>query len=218
MCSTAGINDTPRKKERISKALDRIVLVSNDNAGTLAELPPALIIALQNLYTRTHDNLRNTEIVRGEKTDSYQELKKAILEHGAPALRACRKYLYAVLPDGRNDELLIEWGFEPFDMPVHHKPADQKIVEKAYDPAEDMVKIRFTEDLLADEYILEFGKTQSPAPQDWKPASWDVMKTQDEPFFKISPLAGGFTYAFRGRARNSAGYGGYSEVWVVEVI
>jgi len=104
MRSTAGINDTPRKKERISKALDRIVLVSNDNAGTLAELPPALIIALQNLYTQTHDNLRNTEIVRGEKTDSYQEPKKAILEHGAPALRACRKYLYAVLPDGRNDE------------------------------------------------------------------------------------------------------------------
>ena len=52
---TAGIDETPRKKERISKALDRIVLVSNDNAGTLAELPPALITALQNLYTKRFD-------------------------------------------------------------------------------------------------------------------------------------------------------------------
>lgn len=215
---TAGIDNTPRKKERISKALDRIVIVSNDNAGTLAELPPALITALQNLYTQTHDNLRNTEIARGEKTDSYQELKKAILEHGAPALRACRKYLYAVLPDGRNDELLIEWGFEPFDLPVHHKPADQKIVEKAYDPASDMAKIRFVEDLLTDEYILEFGKTPSPAPEGWKPEKWEVMKTIDEPYFEIGPLVEGNTYAFRGRGRNSAGYGGYSEVWVVEVV
>jgi len=215
---TAGIQDTPTKKEQISKALDRIVIVSNDNAGTLAELPPALIIALQNLYTQTHDNLRNTEIARGEKTDSYQELKKAILEHGAPALRACRKYLYAVLPDGRNDELLIEWGFEPFDMPVSHKPEDQKIVEKFYDPATDIAKIRFTEDLLADEYILESAKTQSPAPPDWKPASFDVMKTQDEPFFEVGPLTEGFTFAFRARARNSAGYGGYSEIWIVEIV
>jgi len=113
---------------------------------------------------------------------------------------------------------LIEWGFEPWDMPTHHKPADQKIVEKAYDLAEDIVKIRLLEDLLADEYIIEFGKTPSPAPQDWKPEEWDVMKTQDEPFFEIGPLVEGNTYAFRGRAKNNAGYGGYSEVWVVKIV
>ena len=43
------------------------------------------------------------------------------------------------------------------------------------------------------------------------------MKISDEPFFEIAPLEEGNTYAFRGRARNSAGYGGYSDVWVVEV-
>ena len=103
-------------------------------------------------------------------------------------------------------------------MPVHHKPADQKIIEKGYDPATDIAKIRLLEDPITDEYILEFGETQSPAPENWKPASWDVMKTQDEPFFEIGPLGEGFTYAFRGRAKNSAGYGGYSEICVVEVV
>ena len=42
--------------------------------------------------------------------------------------------------------------------------------------------------------------------------------TSDEPFFELGPLTEGFTFAFRGRARNSAGYGGYSEIWVVEVV
>ena len=142
----------------------------------------------------------------------------AILEHGAPALRACRKYLYAVLPDGRNDELLIEWGFEPFDMPVHHKPADQKIAEKAYDPATDIAKIRLLEDPITDGYILEYAMTPSPAPENWKPENFELDKTSDEPYFETGPLEEGFTYAFRGRAKNSAGYGGYSEVWVVEVV
>jgi len=44
------------------------------------------------------------------------------------------------------------------------------------------------------------------------------MKIQDEPFFEIAPLEEGNTYAFRGRAKNSAGYGGYSEIWIVEVV
>jgi len=44
------------------------------------------------------------------------------------------------------------------------------------------------------------------------------MKTQDEPYFEVGQLEEGQTYAFRGRARNSAGYGGYSEIWVVEVV
>ncbi len=215
---TAGIDNTPTKKERISKALDRIVIVSNDNAGTLAELPPALIVALQSLYAQTSDNLRETEIALGEKLDSYQELKKAILDHGAPALRACRKYLYAVLPDARYDELLIQWGFEPFEMPTHKKPNDQKLVETAYDPATDKVTIRLEEDLLADEYIIETGKTPSPAPPGWVPQKFEVFATSDEPFFELGPLPEGLTFAFRARAKNSAGYGGYSEVWVVEVV
>ena len=42
--------------------------------------------------------------------------------------------------------------------------------------------------------------------------------TSDEPFFETEPLTEGFTYAFRARARNGAGYGGYSEIWVVEVV
>jgi len=135
-----------------------------------------------------------------------------------PALRACRKYLYAVLPDGRNDELLIEWGFEPWEAPTHHKPNDQKLVETGYDSATDMVKIRLEEDVLANEYIIEFGKTPSPAPADWKPAAWDVFATSNEPFFELGPLTEGLTYAFRARAKNSAGYGGYSEIWIVEVV
>ncbi len=35
---------------------------------------------------------------------------------------------------------------------------------------------------------------------------------------ELGPLTEGLTYAFRARAKNSAGYGGYSEIWVVEVI
>ena len=65
---------------------------------------------------------------------------------------------------------------------------------------------------------IEFGKTQSHAPQDWKSESWDGMKTQDVPFFELGPLDEGFTYAFCGRAKNSAGYGEYSEIWAVEVV
>ena len=42
--------------------------------------------------------------------------------------------------------------------------------------------------------------------------------TSDEPFFEFGPLAEGITFAFRGRAKNSVGYGGYSEIWVVEVV
>ena len=45
---------------------------------------------------------------------------------------------------------------------------------------------------------IEFGKMQSPAPQDWKSESWDGMKTQDVPFFELVPLAEGNTFAFRG--------------------
>ena len=139
-------------------------------------------------------------------------------DKGLPALRACREYLYTVLPDGKHDELLIEWGFEPWDYPVHQKPDDQKILEKTYDPATDRVKIRLEEDILADEYIIETAKTASPAPQDWKPQAWDVFATSDEPFFELGPLTEGNTYAFRARAKNGAGYGGYSEVWIVDVV
>ena len=42
--------------------------------------------------------------------------------------------------------------------------------------------------------------------------------TSDEPFFELDPLEEGVTFAFRGRAKNSAGYGGYSEIWMVEVV
>jgi len=53
----------------------------------------------------------------------------------------------------------------------------------------------------------------------WKPTEWDVFATSDEPFFELGKkLTEGFTFAFRGRARNGAGYGGYSEIWVVEVV
>jgi len=52
----------------------------------------------------------------------------------------------------------------------------------------------------------------------WKPAEWEVFMTSDEPYFETEALREGFTYAFRMRARNGAGYGGYSEVWVVEVV
>jgi len=180
----------------------------------------------QNLYTQTDPNLEATEIARGEKHDSYQELRKAITDMGMPALRACREYLYSALPDGKRDQLLIEWGFEPWDMPVDHKPEDQKIVVKGYDPATDMVKIRLEEDILADEFILEAAKTPlrqaqdiaSPAPPDWVPAQFETFATSDEPFFELGPLTENLTFAFRARAKNSAGYGGYSEVWVVEVV
>lgn len=197
-----------------AQTLHDIVIVSEDNAGAPAELPPALLAAIEDLYDRAHENLEATEIARGEKHDSYQELKKAILEYGAPALRACRKYLYAVLPDGRNDELLIEWGFEPWDMPVAHKPEDQKFVMHEYDPATDMVKLRLEEDVLADEFIIEAAKTPTPAPPGWVPAQFDTFATSDEPFFELGPLTENMTFAFRGRAKNSAGYGGYSEIWV----
>jgi len=33
-------------------------------------------------------------------------------------------------------------------------------------------------------------------------------KTSDEPYFELGPLMEGFIFAFRGRARNGAGYGG----------
>ena len=42
--------------------------------------------------------------------------------------------------------------------------------------------------------------------------------TSDEPFFETEPLRENFAYIFRARARNSAGYGGYSGIWVVEVV
>jgi len=215
---TAGIDNQPRKKSRIAQALHDIITVSDDNAGTPAELPPALRDAIEDLYDRAHENLEATEIALGEKQDSYQELRKAIIDMGMPALRACREFLYSALPDGKRDALLIEWGFEPWDMPVDHKPEDQKIVVKGYDPATDMVKIRLEEDILADEYIIEAAKTPSPAPAGWIPATWDVFATSDEPFFELGPLAEGITFAFRARAKNSAGYGGYSEIWVVEVV
>ena len=51
---------------------------------------------------------------------------------------------------------------------------------------------------------------KSPAPTGWTPAEWEVFATGDEPFFELGKkLTEGFTYTFRGRARNSAGYGGY---------
>jgi len=40
----------------------------------------------------------------------------------------------------------------------------------------------------------------------------------DEPFFEPGPLTDGQTFAFRDRAKNSAGYGGYTEIWVTEVV
>lgn len=43
-------------------------------------------------------------------------------------------------------------------------------------------------------------------------------KTSDKPYIRVRPLDEGFTFAFRGRARNGAGYGGYSEIWVIEVV
>jgi len=223
---TAGIDNQPRKKSRISQVLHNIVTVSDDNAGTPAELPPALRAAIEDLFDRAHENLESTEIALGEKNDSYQELRKAITDMGMPALRACREFLYSALPDGKRDALLIEWGFEPWDMPVDQKPEDQKIVVQGYDPATDMVKIRLLEDILADEYIIEFAKTPSPAPPEvplslskgWTPATWDIFATSDEPFFELGPLPEGITFAFRGRAKNSAGYGGYTEIWVVEVV
>jgi len=187
---------------------------------------PALITALEDLYAQTDPNLEATEIARGEKHDSYQELRKAIIDMGMPALRACREFLYSVLPDGKRDQLLIEWGFEPWDMPVAHKPEDQKFVMHEYDPATDMVKLRLEEDVLADEFIIEAAKTPlrqaqdiaSPAPENWKPEQFDIFATSDEPFFELGPLTEGLTFAFRARARNSAGYGGFTEIWLVEVV
>ena len=164
---------------------------------------PALITALEDLYAQTDPNLEATEIARGEKHDSYQELRKAIIDMGMPALRACREFLYSVLPDGKRDQLLIEWGFEPWDMPVAHKPEDQKFVMHEYDPATDMVKLRLEEDVLADEFIIEAAKTPSPAPENWKPEKFDVFATSDEPFFELGPLAENITFAFRARAKTA---------------
>jgi len=46
-----------------------------------------------------------------------------------------------------------------------------------------------------------------------------ISATSDEPFFEIGKkLTDGFTFTFSGRAKNSAGYGGYSEIWIVEVV
>ena len=45
-----------------------------------------------------------------------------------------------------------------------------------------------------------------------------IQTTADEPLFEPGPLEENFTYAFRARAKNSAGYGGYSEMWVMEVV
>ena len=215
---TAGIDNTPRKKTRLSQALADIATVSDDNAGTLAELPPPIRTTIGNLYDKTSQNISDTEEAMSEKKDSYQELKKAIKDKGLPALKACREYLYSILPDGKRDALLIGWGFEPWDEIVHHKPIEQRIEGKSYDPETDIVIIRGTEDILASEYILESGRTQSPAPVGWTPAEWEIFMTSDEPYFETEALTEGFTYAFRIRAKNSAGYGGYSEVWVVEVV
>ena len=73
-------------------------------------------------------------------------------------------------------------------------------------------------------YITHKTQSLAPAgstgsPTGWVHAKWEVFMTSDEPFFEFGKkLVEGNTYAFRVRARNSAGYGGYSEVWVVEVI
>jgi len=128
---------------------------------------------------------------------------------GMPALRACREFLYSVLPDGKRDQLLIEWGFEPWDMPVAHKPEDQKFVMHEYDPATDIVKLRLEEDVLADEFIIEAAKTPSPAPPNWVPVKFEIFATSDEPFFELGPLTETLTIAFRPRAKNKAGYGSY---------
>jgi len=45
-----------------------------------------------------------------------------------------------------------------------------------------------------------------------------ISATSDEPFFEIGPLTDGFTFTFSGRAKNSAGYGVYSEIWIVKVV
>ena len=46
-------------------------------------------------------------------------------------------------------------------------------------------------------------------PEGWTPAEWEVFITSDEPYFETEALREGFTFAFRGRAKNSAGYGEY---------
>jgi len=61
--------------------------------------------------------------------------------------------LYPVLPDTRYDEVLIGWGFEPYERPTTKKPNDQKLVETTYDPGTDMITITFKEDLLADDFF-----------------------------------------------------------------
>ena len=45
-----------------------------------------------------------------------------------------------------------------------------------------------------------------------KPNSYQISL-----YFETEPLRENFTYAFRARAGNGAGYGGYSEILVVEV-
>jgi hypothetical protein len=215
---TAGIDETPRKKSRVSQALADIVTVSTDNIGTPAELPVTLITSLSDLHTLTSANLQGTAIARGEKQDSYQEIKSAILNEGMTALRACREYLFVVLPNGKHDQLLIEWGFEPWDYPTHEKPAAQAFVQTTYDPATDIATLRLTEDLLATEYIIEYAMTPSPAPQGWIPQAFVELTEQNEPYLETDPLTEKMTYAFRGRAHNSAGYGGYTDLWIVEVV
>jgi hypothetical protein len=50
------------------------------------------------------------------------------------------------------------------------------------------------------------------------PQKFDTFATSDEPFFELGPLTENMTYAFRARAKNSAGYGEYTEIWLVEVV
>jgi len=64
---------------------------------------------------------------------------------------------------------------------------------------------------------IETAKTPFSTPENWKPKKFEFDKTPDEPYSKIKPLVEGNTYVFRSRGRNSTGYGGYSEVWMVEI-
>ncbi len=223
---TAGIDGKPRRKTLLYMALHDICTVSNDNPGSDITLPASLRDACWSLYEDMRNNVDATQEALMDKNDSYEELKIAITEKGLLALRACREILYMILPQGKRDSMIIAWGFDPWDYPVHHKPADQKLTDTSYDPETDIAIIRGTEDPTADEYILEYAMTQSPAvagsaegsPTEWTPAEWEVFMTSDEPYFETEALREGFTYAFRMRARNGAGYGGYSDVWVVEVV
>ena len=222
---TAGIDHTPKRKTMLYTALHDICIISDENVGTDAQLPASVRDACWSLYEDMRNNVDATQEALMNKKDSYEELKIAIIEQAYPALRACREILYMILPQGKRDSLLIGWGFDPWDYPTHHKPKDQKIIDKSYDPETDIVILRCEEDPTADEYILEYAMTQSPAPAGstgsptgWKPAEWEVFMTADEPYFETEALREGWTYAFRIRARNGAGYGGYSEIWYVDVV